>query len=69
MLHGNINPPKGFAAYQDFVRGEYDTQLLLLVAAGEFGQDELIERQRQIMSRCKLNAKSARLRINGPTFG
>ena len=60
---------QGVAAQHNLVRGEDQTETLLLAFALEFSEGELIERQQQALFSRYFDSDRASVRIARPTFG
>ncbi len=68
-LHPAFNAAQGVAANQDLVRGEDQSETLLLPFVLEFSEGELIERQKQALFSRHFDFDRASVRIARPTFG
>ena len=57
------------AANRDFVRGEDQSEMLLLTLGFEFGEGELVERQQQAPFSRQFDFDAVSVRVARPTFG
>ena len=68
-MHRGFDAAQGVAAQRNLVRGEDQTETLLLPFALEFSESELIERQQQALFSRYFDFDRASVRIARPTFG
>jgi len=68
-LHCGLDAPQGIAVHGDLVRGEDQSEVLLLSLGFEFGEGELVKRQQQTPFSRQFDFDAVSVRIACPTFG
>ena len=68
-LHRGLDAPQGIAPHGNLVRGEDQSEVLLLSLGFEFGESELVKRQQQAPFSQQFDFDAVSVRVARPTFG
>ncbi len=68
-LHRGLDAPQGIAAHGNLVRGEDQSEVLLLSLGFEFGEGELVKRQQQAPFSRQFDFDAVSVRVARPAFG